>query len=166
MFTLVVPLMHEIYTLFTVTLALSQNWKQQNISLTVQHSCIIYTVSNKKYKMIVTIFTSISDCPLSIPGASLTADTSCYIPEHCTGVEMCTYIPILDRNIHSYLQIYRCEDHIDIGIEQYSLNVDLSTFEWGKSMFILKFNMLWWNCCSSMDYKVRKPLEEYKLYYS
>ncbi|XP_053400990.1 uncharacterized protein LOC123541000 [Mercenaria mercenaria] len=88
-----------------------------------------------------------SDCPLQIH-SSVYDDMSCYIPDYCTAVDLCVYVPLINRNIHAYLRLHACDALLDVGIEQFKFSVGLFDYEFGnddevnlKDVFKLRFRI-------------------------
>jgi len=78
----------------------------------------------------------LSECPYTLPLNELPSGTVCHIPTFCTGIECCTYVELLKRNIHTYVFIHSCSYMLEIGIENLKFQVDLFNFDWGTEKTI------------------------------
>ena len=84
------------------------------------------------YRCLKVINTVISECQLPLESAEVSSDVTCNIQESCTGIDMCLYVPVLNRNIHAYLILHDCNKILEIGIELHTVNVTFDDIEWGK----------------------------------
>ncbi|XP_060596420.1 uncharacterized protein LOC132750448 [Ruditapes philippinarum] len=78
-----------------------------------------------------------SDCPMETHAPVGDANVSCYIPDYCTAVDICAYIPLINRNVHAFLRLRPCDSLLEIGIEQYQFTVGFNDFKFGEHKTLL-----------------------------
>lgn len=82
-----------------------------------------------------------TECP-SMPNLvhPLSSDIACYIPDHCTAVDCCVYVELLDRSFHVYLDIDSCYYRLTVGVERMNYTLNLIDYKWG--MFELHHSLI------------------------
>ncbi|VDI08030.1 Hypothetical predicted protein [Mytilus galloprovincialis] len=73
-----------------------------------------------------------NECP-SMPNSlnPLSSYIACYIPDHCTAVDCCLDVELLDRSFHIFVDIDSCYYRLTIGVERMSYTLNLiNDYKW------------------------------------
>ncbi|XP_052806223.1 uncharacterized protein LOC128235441 [Mya arenaria] len=73
-----------------------------------------------------------NDCPKEIQARTLPSFMSCHIVDYCTGIECCIDVSVIQRSLRAYIFLNACDYKLEIGIENYALNISLLSYSWGK----------------------------------
>ncbi|XP_053398282.1 uncharacterized protein LOC128556671 [Mercenaria mercenaria] len=76
------------------------------------------------------------ECLYDIDLPQLPESTVCRVPTFCTGIECCSVVKLLRRNINTYIFVHSCLNRLEIGIERMKYTVDLSGFEFGTEKIV------------------------------
>ncbi|XP_052071170.1 uncharacterized protein LOC127709608 [Mytilus californianus] len=66
------------------------------------------------------------DADLSLP--TLPSNMACQLPDFCTGIQCCLYIPLLDMSVEFHVLIDICNLKLSIGLENLVINESLSDY--------------------------------------
>ncbi|KAL3873866.1 hypothetical protein ACJMK2_036950, partial [Sinanodonta woodiana] len=73
-------------------------------------------------------------CPLGISLPNLLGPVSCHVTSHCTRLECCLGVDVLQRAVKIFMFLDPCAYQMTIGIEKLTYLVDLMDFEWDFSL--------------------------------
>ncbi|WAR05120.1 hypothetical protein MAR_020489 [Mya arenaria] len=73
-----------------------------------------------------------NDCPMEIQTRVIPSSMACHIKDYCTGIECCIEVPVIKRSLTAYLFLNACDYKLEIGIEDYTLNISLLAYSWGQ----------------------------------
>ncbi|CAC5375019.1 unnamed protein product [Mytilus coruscus] len=66
------------------------------------------------------------DADLSLP--TLPSNMACWLPDYCTGIQCCLYIPLLDMSVEFHVLVDVCNLKLSIGLENLVINESLSDY--------------------------------------
>ncbi|VDI38368.1 Hypothetical predicted protein [Mytilus galloprovincialis] len=66
------------------------------------------------------------DTDLTLP--TLPSNMACQLPDYCTGIQCCLYIPLLDMSVEFHVLIDICNLKLSIGLENLVINESLSEY--------------------------------------
>lgn len=87
----------------------------------------------KFFNMLITGFSSVSDCPKAIAflPSQIPDPMSCHIPDYCTGIECCADIPVLGLGLHVTVFLDLDKLELQIGLETVKETIKLNDYVWG-----------------------------------
>ena len=72
-----------------------------------------------------------SECKQLDTDLQLPDQIQCSIPSHCTALNCCVHVPLIDRSIPVSVDINACVNSASLTIGEYSETVSLLSYEWG-----------------------------------
>ncbi|VDI45263.1 Hypothetical predicted protein [Mytilus galloprovincialis] len=64
----------------------------------------------------------------------LPSNITCNIQDHCTAVDCCIHVELLNRSFHVYMDIDSCYYRLTVGIERMNYTMNLFDYKWGFSL--------------------------------
>ena len=86
------------------------------------------------------VYFAVCTADLSLP--VLPYNMACMLPDYCTGIQCCVYIPLLDITIEAHVLIDVCNLKLSIGIENMVINESLSDYDFNTEKVISLRNMV------------------------
>ncbi|XP_076076023.1 uncharacterized protein LOC143046845 [Mytilus galloprovincialis] len=92
---------------------------------------------------------------LSLP--TLPSNMACQLPDYCTGIQCCLYIPLLDISVEFHVLIDICNLKLSIGLENLVINESLSDYNFNTQNNISLGNII------KLSYSIKDLKAEEKL---
>ena len=86
------------------------------------------------------VYFTVCTADLSLP--ALPYNMACRLPDYCTGIQCCVYIPLLDMTVEAHVLIDICNLRLSIGIENLVINESLSDYNFNTERVISLRNMV------------------------
>ncbi|XP_052090897.1 uncharacterized protein LOC127727822 [Mytilus californianus] len=95
---------------------------------------------------------------LSLP--TLPKNLACRLPDYCTGIQCCVYIPVLDMYVEAHLLLDICDLRLSIGLENMVINESLAHYNYNTEKIVSLGNMV------RLNYKIEDLEAEEKILFS
>ena len=105
----------------------------------IQHQDLnfVFVSSNPKYHYDYGyVFGCVAGCDQPVSLAPIGSDSTCHLYSFCTGVTCCSDLPQLQRSFNTWLILDHCNFKLSVGIEQFSLNISLHDFKFGRKEMV------------------------------